>query len=84
MNALHRTEIRTYRDMQAQADLERMLTNRRAAERARETRFSKLRASRAVALKPESFGWVDSAVFLTPLAITAALILIARWSGWLS
>ena len=33
---------------------------------------------------PEPFGWVDSAVFLTPLAIVCVLILLARWSGWLA
>lgn len=35
------TEIRTYHDLQAQADLERMLKARRDAEAARAARFAK-------------------------------------------
>lgn len=84
MNSLSRTEFRSMSDRQAQARLERMLANRRAAEAKREARFSKLRASRPTAPKPEPFGWVDSAVFLTPMLVVAVLILIARWSGYLS
>lgn len=91
MNALHRTEIRTYRDMQAQADLERMLANRRAAERARADKFRKPPTQPEPAnfcapddATPEPFGWIDSAVFLTPMFVVAVLILIARLSGWLA
>lgn len=84
MNSLSRTEFRTVTDRQAQARLERMLKNRRAAEAAREAKFHKLRAPRTPAPKPEPFGWIDSAVFLAPMASVAVLILIARWSGYLS
>ena len=38
----HSYEIRTYRDLQAQADPERMLAARRVAEAAREAKFRKL------------------------------------------
>ena len=91
MNSLSRTEIRTYRDLQAQADLERMLKKRRAAEAARKAKFRKVPTQPEPVnfcapddATPEPFGWVDSAVFLTPMFVVAVLILIARWSGWLS
>ena len=91
MNALHSAEIRTYHDLQAQADLERMLKNRRAAEAARVAKFRKVPSQPEPAnfcapddATPEPFGWVDSAVFLTPMFVVAVLILAARWMGWLA
>jgi energy-coupling factor transporter transmembrane protein EcfT len=83
MNAIRQTEFRTLSDRQAQARLERMLANRRAAERAREARLLRSPNKRNTA-KPEPFTWIDSAVFLAPMGIVAVLILLARWSGVLS
>jgi hypothetical protein len=98
MNAIRSSEIRTYHDIQAQADLERMLKARhermeaRAAtaranatmERIRENDASGCAECDDVPDQREPFGWIDSAVFLAPMAIVTVLILIARWSGWLS
>ena len=83
MNAVRQTEFRTTADLQAQARLERMLANRRAAERASEARLLRFPNQRNAA-KPEPFTWVDSTVFLAPMGIVSVLILIARWSGVLA
>lgn len=32
---------------------------------------------------PEPFTWVDAGVFLIPLGVVAALILLAHWFGWM-
>ena len=93
MNSLSRTEFRTLSERRAQADLERRIRKHHDAIAAREARFRKLPTPQQPEpvnfcapddAKPESFGWIDSAVFLTPMFVVAALILIARWSGWLA
>ena len=66
MNSLSRTEFRTVTDRQAQARLERMLANRRAAERAREERFRKLPTPQQP--EPVNFCAADDDV---PLTLTA-------------
>ena len=93
MNAIRTSEIRTYRDMQAQADLERMLKahHERIARRAETARADATMArirehdtsgcAECDDVPAEPFTWVDSAVFLAPMGIVTVLILLARWSG---
>lgn len=99
MNTLRNPELRTLSDRQLQARLERQVAARKAAQSVIDARIATKRQQfRADAKAPmrvvpsvakpapvrETFGWVDSYIFLTPLAIVAALILLARWSGMLS
>lgn len=96
MNALRR-DFPTLTDRQLQSQLERQLAARKAAQHVIDQRIATKRSEfRANAKAPpqivrnepvkparETFGWVDSYIFLTPLAIVSALILAARWLGWL-
>lgn len=75
MNSLSRTEFRTVTDRHAQARLERMLTNRRAAERARADKFRKPPTQP----EPANFCASDDDV---PPALTARQ-LIAAGLAWL-
>lgn len=76
MNSLSRTEFRPMSDRQAQARLERMLANRRAAEAKRAARFAK--PSKADETNDARWELVLAVIFaalLTPL--------VAALAGWL-
>ena len=56
MSSLSRTEFRPMSDRQAQARLERMLANRRAAEAARAAKFAKPKADETNDARWEQIG----------------------------
>lgn len=67
------SEIRTYHDLQAQADLERMLAKRRDAETARAARF----AQRADETNAARWDFVYALIF--SVAATALMAAVADW-----
>lgn len=74
MSALSRTEIRTYHDLQAQADLERMLAKRRDAEAARAARFAAKRAD-----ETNTARWDLVYALIFSVAATALMAALAAW-----
>jgi len=68
------SEIRTYHDIQAQADLEHMLARRRAAEIARAARFA----------KPDSENFSDDTDSPLPAMLLWAALSLLVWGlfGW--
>jgi hypothetical protein len=68
------SEIRTYHDIQAQADLERMLARRRAAEAARAERFA----------KPDPANLCDDTDSPLPAMLLWAALSLLAWGlfGW--
>ena len=76
MSSLSRTEFRTATDRQAQARLERMLENRRAAEAARAARFA----------RPSKADETNDARWELILALTFAAVLtplVAALADWI-
>lgn len=80
MSDLSRTEIRTYHDLQAQADLERMLKARRDAKAARAAKFRKLPDDTDAPL-PAILAWAAAALVAWALFGWGVVELIGAFAG---